>query len=87
MGNILVNSQNKPYLVNGCALELRPYDSEIEYLESTGTQYINTSYNPTQHTSLIVEAKLTSDPSDTSIAGLYNASTNVRFHIGMYQSK
>lgn len=87
MGNIIVNSQNKPYLVNGCALEFRPYDSEIEYLESTGTQYINTLYNPAQHTSLIIEAKLTNSPSETTIAGLYDASRLARFHIGIYQAK
>lgn len=43
MSKLIVNSQNKAYVVNGNALEfVEPYDAEIEYLQANGEQWINT---------------------------------------------
>lgn len=36
-----------------------PYDSEVEYLESTGTQWIDTGLYPTNNATTIVDAQLT----------------------------
>ena len=42
-----------------------PYDAEIEYLESTGTQYINTEHIATQYTEYECVGELTSTNIDT----------------------
>lgn len=43
MSKLIVNSQNKAYIVNGNALEfVEPYDAEIEYLQANGEQWIDT---------------------------------------------
>lgn len=65
-----------------------PYDSRIEYLESTGTQYIDIGYTPTTSTILIMEACLTSLQNNITMVGLYREKTYVqRFHIGTYQNQ
>lgn len=42
----------------------KPYDSEVEYLESTGTQYIDTGIVPTQTTRIKFAYMLTQTPTD-----------------------
>lgn len=42
-----------------------PYDAEVEYLQSTGTQYIDTGVIPTSATRVQCAFSLTSVPSDT----------------------
>lgn len=64
-----------------------PYDSQIEYLESTGTQYIDTGYVPNADTIAVLDAALTSAGNETTMFGLINSNGGVRFHFGTYQSK
>ena len=63
----------------------------LEYIESTGTQYIDTGYIPKSNTEIIIDAELTQADANVTIAGnhyLANASTiSKRFHVGTYQSK
>ena len=51
-----------------------PYDAEVEYLESTGTQWIDTGVIPTASTSVLCAFSLTKIPSDT-YAGAFGAGT------------
>ena len=65
--------------------------TEVECLESTGIQYINTLYEPTENTTLIVDAQLTDTTTAFTIAGLIHNNNGLtqqlkRFHIGTYQS-
>lgn len=75
-----------------------PYDAEIEYLESSGTQYINTNYKPNNNT--IVDAVFTRDRTDTSAFacrwtgastydtfGIYQSNNNLVFYYGRFSSK
>lgn len=63
----------------------------LEYIESTGTQYIDTGYIPKSNTEIIIDAELTQAEANVTMAGshyLANASTiSKRFHVGTYQSK
>jgi hypothetical protein len=53
----------------------KPYDAEIEYLESTGTQYINTGMIPSSTCKFIIDAWFTKRTQFGSMAGGSN-----RFH-------
>jgi hypothetical protein len=56
-----------------------PYDAEVEYLESTGTQWIDTEVQPVSH-SCVIRFQLTSyDGNQGYVAGSYNAN-NRRFY-------
>ena len=60
---------------------------EIEYLESTGTQYIDTGINPDATTTITLDAQYTQQ------SNIYNCDNglmiggNARFHIGVYTNK
>ena len=45
---------------NGMHYNYLPYDAEIEYLKSTGTQYIDTEYIPNANTQLYIEFSVVS---------------------------
>ena len=47
MAQLIVNNQNKAYVVSGTALMYQPYDCEIEYLLINGNSAINTQIYPT----------------------------------------
>ena len=57
-----------------------PYDAEIEYLESTGTQYIDTGIIPDANTGMYIKATLGTG-ADNYVAGLRNDSSNTRWII------
>lgn len=58
-----------------------PYDAKIEYLESTGIQWINTGIIPDETTG--IEAKVTcSNNTDSYFIGLRNNSSNTRWGAG-----
>lgn len=63
-----------------------PYDAEIEYLQSSGTQYIDTGIIPNADTGTQVTAMKLST-ADRYILGLRNDSGNTRWTIGQVQSK
>lgn len=58
-----------------------PYDARIEYLESTGTQWIDTGIIPDDNTGLCIKA-YSSNTSDTYVVGLRNSTGNTRWCIG-----
>ncbi len=63
---------------------------ELEYIQSTGTQYIDIDITPSTTTELIVDAALTEVGANITIAGShYMTGTTLvgRFHMGTYQSK
>lgn len=61
--------------------------SRINYLESTGTQYVDTKYVPTPNTSLILDAAMTKIEGVT-MGGLYRSANPIqRFNIGIYQNQ
>ena len=74
------------------------YDAEIEYLESTGTQYINTKYNPNNRTVLDVAFSLDNQKGQTVCAarwtgastydtfGIYRASASDIVYYGRFSS-
>ena len=60
----------------------KPYDAEIEYLESTGTQYIVTDYVPNDNS--VAELDFQSVGDSPSLMGVYSASS--RFNLGISSS-
>lgn len=46
-----------------------PYDAQIEYLESTGTQYISTGFTNTTNTEFVIDFQLTDSTGDRKIIG------------------
>jgi hypothetical protein len=64
------------YLGRGGGAKL-PYDAEVEYLESTGTQYIDTGHVPTASTRMVVDAAITSDAILPNMFGTYFGYGNV----------
>ena len=49
--------------------KLLPYDAEVEYLESTGTQWTKTDFTPNQNSRIDIEFENTN--TDTTIANLW----------------
>lgn len=47
--------------------------TKLEYIESTGTQYINTKYNPTGNTRVKMDVQLTSSSGDPYIFGVWTS--------------
>lgn len=66
---------------SGGATPSLPYDAEVEYLESSGTQYIETGIIPTSTTGIKVVMQK-SNTTDCYYAGLRNDSGNTRFCLG-----
>lgn len=60
-----------------------PFDSRIEYLESTGTQWINTQVTPTANTIMTIDMTITNNADVNN--GLIESGK--RFHIGKLSSK
>ena len=58
-----------------------PYDARIEYLESTGTQWIDTGIIPDNDTGLSIKA-YSSNTTDSYVVGLRNNAGNTRWCIG-----
>lgn len=54
----------------------------VEYLESTGTQYINTGVNPTQNTKMELDAAFLGS-AGTNVAGVRNASSDTTNRFGI----
>ena len=65
-----------------------PYDAEIEYLESTGTQYINLNFYPNAQTYVNIDAQMTDINNYYDGAGTLDSSASKRFQIcATYQNK
>lgn len=64
-----------------------PYDSKVEYLQSSGTQYIDTGIVPTATTGIKVTFELVAPIADSFIAGLRNDKGNTRWCLGASTSK
>lgn len=58
-----------------------PYDAEIEYLESSGTQYINTGVVPTNSTGIYIEYTRL-NTTDSYCCGLRDTTGDTRWCIG-----
>lgn len=59
-----------------------PYDAEVEYLQSSETQYIDTGIIPTSITGIQVVAMKYNINADTYICGLRDTTGNTRWCIG-----
>lgn len=68
-------------LVWGGSSPALPYDAEIEYLASTGTQWIDTDIIPDATTGFEIEA-VCSNTTDSYFIGLRNNSNNTRWGAG-----
>ena len=62
------------------------YDAEIEYLESNGTQWIDTKIECSSSVQLITKGKFTQNIYDENFGAL-NTSGTQRFHFGIYEDK
>ena len=58
-----------------------PYDAEVEYLESTGTQYVETGVIPDRNSKISVTTAVTS--TTEQFMGAINKEAN-RFHFSFY---
>ena len=59
-----------------------PYDAEVEYLKSTGTQWIDTGFVPTNTTGVLIECTVPTDNSkDNIVVGTRQNSGNTRYWI------
>lgn len=63
--------------------EGRPYTHKIEYLQSSGTQYIDTEIIPDANTCFRVDTTITNN-GDIQMGAYYNM--NYRFHMGKYSN-
>ena len=75
--SIAVDTSKK--LVNGgeCVAPLPSGYTELEYIEGTGSQYIDTGFKPTsQNVKIILDFEYTADHSTSSIFGVQNANTS-----------
>lgn len=72
VGNNLIWTRSAPVL---------PYDAQVEYLQSSGTQYINTGKVPDASTGIYVELTRTKT-GDSYCCGLRDTSGNTRWLIG-----
>lgn len=48
-----------------------PYDARIEYLESTGTQCIDTGYIPNENSTVIIDAQFNNNRNDAALFSAY----------------
>ena len=61
---------------------------EVEYIESTGTQYIDTNFIPSQDTEMELDFMDNDTTNDTVLCGCRNSSnTDTRFTFGTYNDK
>ena len=61
-----------------------PYDAEVEYLESTGTQWIDTGYTPSGPTTFNLSATFTPTSSEFDFFGAYRLYTQGSMICGCY---
>ena len=83
MGLYVGNKRYSLYIGNTrmkLAKEL-PYDAEIEYLESTGTQYINTGFVPNDSSGLYVRAYCKTSGGNHIVVGARQSSGDTRWQI------
>lgn len=72
----------KVYSRRRMIMGVKPYDSEIEYLQSTGKQYIETGIIPNDSTGVYITAYRISG-NDNLVIGCRNNSGNTRWAIGI----
>ncbi len=60
--------------------------TELQYIESTGTQYINTGFQPNQNTRVTATAYLTPSDAGTWLFGARNASSDSTFGFLSYEN-
>ena len=58
----------------------------LEYIESTGTQYIDTKLQPTSSTTFEMRYKLTEKPTGSTVFGVLGSSAGARLCFGLYSS-
>jgi len=82
---VMIGSQEAEAMYIGDNLiwekESLPYDAEIEYLQSSGTQYIDTGIIPDSDTGIYLKASQSGDD-DNYAVGLRNDNGNTRWSIG-----
>lgn len=62
-----------------------PYGyTELEYIESSGTQYIDTGFKPNQNSRIVIKFQLLSAPSTTWIFGARNSNTDATMGVFWY---
>lgn len=66
----------------------RPYDAELEYLEATGTQYVDTGVAASSNLVVKARARTVESPSDKYLLGAYSNSggTVYRYSVSMVSS-
>lgn len=67
-------------------MAFKPYDAEIEYLEGTGTQYINTNYTLLASDSVNVEMKVMQTRATTDICFYFCQSFQSNHRFGAYSN-
>lgn len=67
--------------------ELRAKNMELEYIESTGTQYINTGFAPNQDTRVVMTTKFVSSGSNAHLFGARTTSESNTFGFSTYTNK
>lgn len=80
IGQVKLGETNVPFVKSGNKFVF-PYDAEIEYLESSGTQYIDTKIKPDSNTGIKAHVYNLSS-SDLYILGQRNNSGNTRWIVG-----
>lgn len=85
MGVYVGNEKYTPYIGDEkkkvIVKKILPYDAEIEYLESTGTQWIDTGIIPDTATGFEAQV-VCNNNNDTYLIGLRNDSGNTRWGVG-----
>lgn len=76
------NSGTGNFIIGTDRIE-KPYDAEVEYIKSSGTEYIDTGYIPTANTHIIMRAAYKNNNYTDNMNGEMESSTNRRFHWGV----
>lgn len=80
------NSGNGNFLKGPELVTLPSEYKQLEYIQSTGTQYINTGFQPNQNTRVTATAYLTPSDAGTWLFGSRNASSDSTFGFLSYQN-
>lgn len=80
------NSGNGDFLKGPELVTLPSGYKQLEYIQSTGTQYINTGFQPNQNTRVTATAYLTPSDAGTWLFGARNASSDSTFGFLSYEN-
>ena len=66
--------------------DAKPYSRELEYIQSTGTQYIDVGFKPNQNTRIVLDIDITAQSNQSAMFGSRNGSASGAFCLWTYNN-